>query len=135
MSENTFRKGNKCGTEYIFNTRTLFAIAFVTILLVISSVITYCEYIGEEKTWIEALETAFTGVMSVYIGYILGKSSKKNDAEILSSTTTLDQFIDKYYGKPETPGRKKLDAGYEKFKAEALSNKYGTGKNELSSNT
>lgn len=29
----------------------------------------------------------------------------------------------------------KLDAGYEKFKAEALSNKYGTGKNELSSNT
>lgn len=37
-----------------------------------------------------------------------------------ASTITLEQFLDKHYGKPGTPKRDQLDAGYENFKIGAL---------------
>ena len=40
--------------------------------------------------------------------------TKKNDIQ------TLDQFKDKHYGKPGTPKRDKLEAGYENFKIGAM---------------
>lgn len=135
MSENTFPQENQPGTDYIFRTKILFAIACITMLLIISSVVTYCAYMGEEEVAIQVFETIFTAIISVYVGYLLGKISKKNEAEILNNFITPDQFTDKYFGKPGTPKRKKFDAGYEKFKVEVLFNESGTGKNELSSNT
>lgn len=36
------------------------------------------------------------------------------------NTVTLEQFLDKQYGKPGTPERDELDAGYESFKIGAL---------------
>jgi len=37
-----------------------------------------------------------------------------------TNTITLSQFKDKYYGKPCTEKRKKLEAGYIDFKAAAV---------------
>lgn len=41
---------------------------------------------------------------------------------------TLEEFKDKYFGKPGTPERDELDAGYEEFKLGVL--KHATRKNK-----